>query len=303
MTVAVAPESAEGPEILRGTGAFALAPPPWRRVTRRPLGYVARLAGLVLFLAALFFIAAPLAWVILQAFAKGFNFPSLVPTTFTLAWWRTVLSTSGLLQSVELSVETAPLVLAVSAVICLPAAYAIGRFKFPGRGAVLLSIFSVNAFPRISIYIAMLPMMFALNLMGTLVGVVIVQLIGTIVFMTWIPATGFAAVPDALVDAARDAGASKFQVFWRILLPLARPSIAVAAVLSCLAAFDEAQGTFLVGSPNFLTMPVRMYSLVLDYPVQYAAVFAVLLSVPSAILLILVRKYVFAGTSSALHLR
>ncbi|HTX00773.1 MAG TPA: ABC transporter permease subunit, partial [Acidimicrobiales bacterium] len=97
--------------------------------------------------------------------------------------------------------------------------------------------------------------------------------------------------------------ASKFQVFRRVLLPLARPSIAVAAVLSFLAAFDEAQGTFLVGAPNYVTMPVRMYNLVLDYPLQFAAVFAIVLSVPSAILLLLVRKHLFAGTSSALHLR
>jgi len=139
--------------------------------------------------------------------------------------------------------------------------------------------------------------------MGTIVGVVVVQLIGTVLFMTWIPATGFAAVPSELVDAARDAGASKFQVFRRVMLPLARSSIIVAAVLSFLAAFDEAQGTFLVGAPNYVTMPVQMYGLVLNYPVEVAAVFAVVLSIPSIILLLLVRKALFgSGTSSAMHL-
>jgi putative spermidine/putrescine transport system permease protein len=273
------------------------------RPLRRVLAALSRLAQFLLFLGALFFVVVPLAWLVVQAFATGFNFPSLVPTSFTLRWWHTVLSTPGLLHSVELSLETAPVVVAASSLVCLPAAYAIGRFDFPGRRFVLLSIFSINAFPRISLYIAMIPMLFALNMMGTFVGVVVVQLIGTILFMTWIPATGFAAVPEALVDAARDAGAGRFQVFWRILLPLARPSIAVAAVLSFLAAFDEAQGTFLVGAPNFLTMPVRMYSLVLDYPVQFAAVFALALAIPSVVLLVLVRKHLFAGTSSAMHLR
>jgi len=262
-----------------------------------------RAAQALLFVAALFFIVVPLAWLVLLAFARGFSFPSLVPTSLTLSWWHTVLSTPGLLHSVVLSVVTAPTVVAISAVICLPAAYALGRYDFPGKRFAMLSVFSINAFPRISLYIAMIPMLFALNLMGTFLGVVIVQLIGTILFMTWIPATGFAAVPVELVDAARDAGASKFQVFRRVLLPLARPSIAVAAVLSFLAAFDEAQGTFLVGAPNYLTMPVRMYSLVLDYPVQFAAVFSLVLSVPSVVLLLLARKYLFAGTSAALHLR
>ncbi len=262
-----------------------------------------RVLEAILFIAAVFFIVVPLVWLVLLAFAKGFTFPSLKPTSLTLQWWHTVLNSPGLLHSVLLSVTITPVVVALSCVVCLPAAYAIGRFEFPGKRIVLLSIFSINAFPRISLYIAMIPMLFALNLMGTVVGVVVVQLIGTILFMTWIPATGFASVPEALVDAARDAGANKFQVFWRVLLPLTRPSIAVAAVLSFLAAFDEAQGTFLVGAPNYLTMPVRMYSLVLDYPVQFAAVFAVVLSIPSVTLLFLIRKHLFAGTSAAMHLR
>jgi putative spermidine/putrescine transport system permease protein len=277
-----------------------------RRVSRA--SSAASLAGpvlrVLLFLAATFFIVLPLAWIVLLSFASKFTFPSLRPTSLTLAWWRDVVTSPGLVHSMLLSLEIAPVVLVASAVVCLPAAYAIGRFDFFGKRLVLLSVFSINAFPRISLYIAMIPMLFFLNLMGTAVGVVIVQLIGTILFMTWIPATGFAAIPEELVNAARDAGASRRQVFFRVLLPLARPSIIVAAVLSFLAAFDEAQGTFLVGAPHYITMPVQMYSLVLNYPLGVAAVFAVVLSVPSVVLLLSVRRVLFgAGTSSALHLR
>lgn len=272
---------------------------PAQKVTR----ILSPVLRVVLFLAAMFFIVAPLGWLLVESFASGFKFPSLKPTTLTLQWWHTVFTDPGLLHSVFLSVTIAPLVLVASATVCLPAAYALGRYEFFGKRAVLLGIFSINAFPRISLYISMIPLLFLLNLMGTIVGVVVVQLIGTVLFMTWIPATGFAAVPSELVDAARDAGASKFQVFRRVMLPLARPSITVAAVLSFLAAFDEAQGTFLVGAPKYVTMPVQMYGLVLNYPVEVAAVFAVVLSIPSIILLLLVRKVLFgSGTSAALHL-
>ncbi|MHB1534941.1 MAG: ABC transporter permease [Acidimicrobiales bacterium] len=258
----------------------------------------------VAFTVAVAFIVAPLAWIALLSVSQGFKFPDLAPTGFTLRWWRQVLQDHGLLHAVFLSVITAPLVLALSALICLPAAYAIGRHEFRGKRGLLLGIFSVNAFPRISLYISMIPVLFFFGLMGKLVGVVVVQLIGTIVFMTWIPATGFAAVPAELVEAARDAGAGRLQVFRRVLLPVARPSIAVASVLAFIAAFDEAQGTFLVGAPTYVTMPVEMYNLVTNYPAEVSAVFAVLLSVPSAILLFAVRKVLFgAGTASALHLR
>jgi putative spermidine/putrescine transport system permease protein len=256
-----------------------------------------------LFVVAVFFIVAPLAWLLLLSFASGFDYPSVVPRSFTLQWWRTVFDSPGLVHSAVLSVTIAPVVLAISAVLCLPAAYAIGRSNFFGKRAVLLSIFAVNAFPRVSLYVSMIPLLFFLNVIGTFTGVVIVQLMGTILFMTWIPATGFAAIPEQLVEAARDAGATRFQVFRRILIPLAWPSITVAAVLAFLAAFDEAQGTFLVGQPTYVTMPVAMYNLVLNYPVEVSAVFAVLLSIPSVVLLLLVRNVLFGTANSAFHVR
>ncbi|HTX01613.1 MAG TPA: hypothetical protein VMD59_22715, partial [Acidimicrobiales bacterium] len=179
--------------------AEPLAPLPRRRGISA-LGALSRAAQLLVFLAAVFFVVVPLAWLVLIAFTTNFRFPSLVPTSFTLRWWHTVLSQPDLLHSVFLSLVITPVVLAASALICLPAAYALGRFDFPGKRLVLLGIFSINAFPRIGLFIAMIPMLFALNLMGTFIGVIVVQLIGTILFMTWIPATAFAAVPDELVD-------------------------------------------------------------------------------------------------------
>ena len=66
-------------------------------------------------------------------------------------------------------------------------------------------------------------------------------------------------------------------------------------ILAFLASFDEAQGTFLVGVPNYITMPTEMYTLVLNYPEQVAAVFALLLALPSVVLMGLVRKHVMGG--------
>ena len=76
---------------------------------------------------------------------------------------------------------------------------------------------------------------------------------------------------------------------------MALPGILVGAVMAFLAAFDEAQGTYLVGAPDILTMPTQMYSLVLNYPKQVAAVFSILLAIPSVVLLLAVRKHVMGG--------
>jgi putative spermidine/putrescine transport system permease protein len=212
-----------------------------------------------------------------------------------MQWWGEVFKDPNLLSSVRLSFQFALTTMIVSAVICLPAAYAFSRFEFPGRRIFLVGLFATNAFPKMGLFVALASLFYAFNLMSTFVGVVIVHVLGTVVFMTWIPAAAFAAVPRSYEEAARDAGAGRFTVLRKVTLPLALPGITVALIMSFLASFDEAQGTYLVGNPEFITMPTQMYTLVLNYPPQVAAVFSIMLAIPSAVLLLLVRKHVMGG--------
>lgn len=262
-------------------------------------GLPARVAGRVLLggMLAIFavFVLGPLLWLSMRAFSVAWVYPSLLPQTWTLHWWRQVFSDPGLGSSIRLSLIFAPVVTVVSALVCLPAAYAFARYDFPGRRLFLISLFATNAFPKMGLFISIAGLFYSLNIMGTFVGVVIVQLLGTIVFMTWIPAAAFAAVPRSLEEAARDIGAGPVRVFLTVTFPLAAPGILVALILSFLAAFDEAQGTFLVGAPTYITMPTEMYTLVLNYPEQAAAVFSIVLTIPSVILMLLVRRHVMGG--------
>jgi len=237
----------------------------------------------------------PLVWLMLRAFSGLWQFPRFLPSHWTLQWWRSVFDDKTLAHSIRLSFEFAIVVTIVSSLICVPAAYSFSRFNFTGRRVLLVSLFATNAFPKIGLYVSMAWVFYSLNLMGTFTGVVIVQLIGTIVFMTWIPAAAFSSVPRSLEEAARDVGAGPLRVFFRVTFPLAAPGIFVAMILSFLAAFDEAQGTFLVGIPNYITMPTEMYTLVLNYPEQAAAVFSILLAIPSVVLMSFARKHVMGG--------
>jgi putative spermidine/putrescine transport system permease protein len=251
--------------------------------------------GAVLVVALLVFMVGPLVWLMLRAFSGLWQFPDLLPHTWTVQWWRSVFDDKSLAHSIKLSFEFAPVVTVASACICLPAAYAFSRFNFPGRRVLLVSLFATNAFPKIGLYISMAGVFYTMHLMGSFLGVVIVQLIGTIVFMTWIPTAAFSSIPRSLEEAARDVGAGPLRVFFRVTFPLAAPGILVAMILSFLAAFDEAQGTFLVGIPNYITMPTEMYTLVLNYPEQAAAVFSILLAIPSVVLMSFARRHVMGG--------
>jgi len=242
------------------------------------------------------FIMGPLVWLALHAFAQDWKYPNLYPSGLTLHWWTKVFLDSALSSAMINSLIISPIVVGISLLICLPAAYAAGRMNYPGRKIFMVGIFSANSFPKIGLFAAIATLYYALNMMGTVLGVIVVQLLGTIIYMVWIPAAAFAAVPKSLEEAARDAGAGKWKIFWSITLPLALPGILVAIVMSFLASFDEAQGTYLVGAPAIYTMPTEMYSLVQNYPIQVAAVFSILLTLPSVLLLSLARKILWAAS-------
>ena len=241
------------------------------------------------------FILGPLVWLAIHAFVTNWTYPNLYPDGWTLHWWTRILENSALSSAIRNSLIITPIVVILSMIICLPAAYAAGRLNFIGRKTFLIGMFAANSFPKIGLFAAIATLYYALNLMGTVVGVIIIQVLGTIIYMTWIPAAAFAAVPRNLEEAARDAGASKFRVFRTITLRLAMPGILVAIVMSFLASFDEAQGTYLVGAPAIYTMPTEMYSLVQNYPIQVAAVFSLLLAFPSVVLIGLARKHIIGG--------
>jgi len=256
----------------------------------RVLAAALRTSAAVLFAVVLLvFVLGPLVWLGAHAFADTWTYPHLLPDSWTLRWWSTVLTDPQLASSIQSSLAITPIVVVVAAVICLPAAYAFARFEFPGRRLFLIGLFATNAFPKMGLFATLASLYYALGLMNTVAGVVVVQLLGTIVFMTWIPAAAFASVPRSLEEAARDAGASRVRVFLTVTLRMALPGILVGCVMAFLAAFDEAQGTYLVGAPDIVTMPTEMYSLVLNFPKQVAAVFSILLAIPSVVLLLAVR--------------
>lgn len=241
------------------------------------------------------FILGPVLWLGMHAFADTWTYPNLLPSSWTTRWWQVVFSDSALAVAVQNSLFFAPITVLISACICLPAAYAFARHSFWGRRTFLVGLFAVNAFPKMGLFVTIAALFYTLNLMNTITGILVIHILGTVVFMTWIPAAAFAAVPRSLEEAARDAGASKIRVLTSVTLPMAFPGILVAMVMSFLASFDEAQGTYLVGAPTFMTMPTQMYSLVLNYPNQVAAVFSILLAIPSVALMSVAHKHIAGG--------
>ncbi len=245
------------------------------------------------------FLLLPLVTLGLWAFAAKWFPPALIPQEFGFKWWGWILENTNLSKAAYWSFTTAPMVMLLSALICLPAAYAFSRFEFPFKRFLYVSLLASNAFPKLGLYIAIATVFFQLGLIGTFWGVVFVQLINSLVTMTWIPAASFSSVPRELEEAARDLGASPLRVFFTVTLPIAMPGVIVACILTFLGALDEAQATLIVGAPNIVTMPVQMYTLVNNYPEPVGAIFSVLLTIPSVVLLVFARRFLLSGYLAA----
>lgn len=232
------------------------------------------------------------------AFADKYEVPAIIPQKFGFKWWDFVLGQSSLVSSIFTSFGLAVVVTAVSMLICIPAAYALARFNFVGKRVFLLSFLLSNAYPRMGLYISIGILFYKLNLMGTFAGVVIIHVINSMMFMTWIPSGSFRSVYRQQEESARDAGAGPLRTFFSITLPLAMPGIAVGSVFTFLGSLEEAQGTLLVGFPEIKTMPVQLYGVIMEYPLTAGPVLSLILIIPTILVLFLMRKYLNADTMS-----
>ncbi|KWX78499.1 ABC transporter permease [Paenibacillus jilunlii] len=245
------------------------------------------------------FFMGPLLNLALLAFTGNWSYPDPLPREWSLKWWSFVLSRDGIAESIGLSFGIAAIVTAVSILLCVPAAYAFARIRFPLSRFFLFSFLLTHAFPKMGLYVSIAVLFYKIGLMNTLLGVVLIHIINVLMYMTWIPTASFRNVHTAQEESARDVGASPFRVFRSITLPLAMPGIIVASIFTFLSSLDEAQGTYLVGVPNFRTMPVVMYGIITDYPAYAGAVFSIILTAPTLILLLAAQKFVSADVLSS----
>lgn len=238
----------------------------------------------------LLFFYGPLMNTFMLAFAEQYQVPNVLPTKFGLQWWVYIFEQDNLIQSMVNSFLIALLATTLSMLVCIPAAYALARYEFKGKSFFMFSFLLSNAFPKIGLYTALGILFYKFNLMGTLVGVIIVHILNTMIFMIWIPSSSFQKIHVQQEEAARDVGAGPFRTFFKITLPAAVPGIAVSAMYTFLGSLEEAQGTLLVGFPEIKTMATSMYGVILDYPPMAGAVFSLILIIPTIILLLLCRK-------------
>lgn len=255
-----------------------------------------RAGGVIVLLVFMLFFYGPLLYMLPLAFANKYEYPALAPTAYGFQWWKYVLDQPTVVEAIVNSFLFAICSTVLALIICIPAAYALARFRFRGRKFIMLLFLIGNAFPKIGMYTSIGIIYYRIGLMGTFLGVLLIHMLGTMMQMIWLPAGAFRSVPRHQEEAARDAGAGPVRTFFHVTLPIAWPGIAVAAMYAFIGSLGESVGTLMVGLPKYRTMMTEMYGVILDFPATAGAVFALIIIIPNIVLLFLMRNYIGGDT-------
>ena len=209
----------------------------------------------------------------------------------------TVLFLRQLTSSVTVSLATA----VVGVAVAVPAAYALARFRFVGARAAERGLLATQMFPAVASAVPLYLILDALHLLDTRTGLVLVYASSAVPFAIFQLRGAFETIPVDLEEAAMVDGATRLQAFVRVVLPAARPAIAVTALFCFMAAWNEfiLAATLLSRASSF-TLPVVLQQYVGEHDAAWGpfAAGAILVSAPVMAFFYLVQKQLVAGLTA-----
>jgi trehalose/maltose transport system permease protein len=204
---------------------------------------LSRIAFAALVLALLLFMLFPFAWALVSSLKPSeelFATPvRYLPEHLTFEHYRRVFENGDFMRALSNSVIVAVSVTLLSLVLGSLAAHALGRIRFRGRTAVLYVVLAMTMFPQIAVLGALFEMVSYFRLYNELPALVLTYMIFTLPFTVWVMTGFMRAVPMEIEEAAYVDGASPFEVFYKIMLPLALPGMATTGLLAFIAAWNE----------------------------------------------------------------
>ena len=209
-------------------------------VGRSTAGTIAANALGVLFALVMFF---PIYWIINTAFKPAPEIlqfdPTFFPHTFTLDNFKSAFNAPFFQRNLINGVLITCAAVLGALVVGFLAALAIARFRFYGRKAIILVVLSVQMVPFIAILIPLFLMLQKANLTNSLGGIALVYVVLILPYTVWTLRGFIQAIPRELDEAALIDGASRFQVFWKIILPLTGPGLVATSVYGFIQAWNE----------------------------------------------------------------
>jgi arabinogalactan oligomer / maltooligosaccharide transport system permease protein len=264
-------------------------------------------AGLTVLCAATLY---PVLWVVKMALSPSDSLSlsaNPLPSQVTFEHFSTVLGATDsvgrwvfgrqLLSSIFVSTATT----IVGLTFAVTAAYALSRFKFPGKQGGMQLLLVTQMFPATLMLVPLYSILQRLHLLNSLSGLVLVYATTSLPFCIWMLKGYFDTIPRELEEAAIMDGASPGQVFIKVVLPLARPALAVTALFSFMTAWNEfILAATLLNDSALFTLPVALQRYVGEYKVEWGkfAAGALVVSAPVMALFFVLQKHLVGGLTA-----
>lgn len=246
----------------------------------------------------------PVLWVISTAFSSGTAPERSVlplPQGLSLIHVREFFSAPNIGSQIASSLGVALATAIVGVGIALPAAYALSRFSFVGKEAGVRAVLATQMFPTVASAVPLYILLDWLGLLDTRTGLVLCYATTAVPFAIFQLRGAFDSIPKELEEAAMVDGATRFGAFVRVVLPAARPAIAVTVLFAFMSAYNEfILAATILGREEALTLPVVLQRYVGQHGAAWGtfAAGSIVVSAPIMILFYLVQRHMIAGLTA-----
>ncbi|QMU18661.1 carbohydrate ABC transporter permease [Streptomyces pristinaespiralis] len=270
-----------------------------RRGRRSPLASVGLHATLIV---ASVIAVFPVLWVFLTSLkpAKYAITTDFVKET-TLANYTDLLENTEFLTWFGNSLLIAGLTTVLGVFVSATTGYAVSRFRFPGKRGLMWTLLITQMFPVAVLIVPIYNIMATMGLLNQPVGLVVTYLTIAVPFCAWMMKGFFDTIPMEIDESGQVDGLTPFGTFWRLILPLAKPGIAVTAFYSFITAWGEVAyaSAFMVGDEN-LTLAGGLQKFVNQYGAQWGpmAAASVLIAIPAALVFLFAQRHLVTGMSA-----
>ncbi|WP_448738980.1 ABC transporter permease [Agrobacterium sp. 22-222-1] len=228
-------------------------------------------------------------------------YPDVLPPVLSFSRWIEVWNTTALPEALRNSYTLAPCVAAVTLVLALPTAYAFGRLEFPGKPVLQALTLLPLVLPGFVVAIFFSSLLINLGLYSRFLGILIGHTVVLLPYAIRILTVSFSLIRQDLIDAARDMGASRIAVFRTAYMPIIKPGLIAAFIIVFILSIEEFGIAYIVGAPDFTTVPTILYSyLGYNFIRPNAAVVSLILVIPNVLLMLLVERFLASNNPAAI---
>ncbi len=256
---------------------------------------------LTLLIASVVAVFPPL-WLLVTSFKpKTDAFDTSLVKDFTLGNYSHVMRDTDFLSWLQNSLIVVGLTTLIGVFISATTGYAVSRFRFPGMRPLMWMLLLTQMFPVAVLIVPLYNLLADLGLLNQPIGLVVTYLTVAVPFCAWMMKGYFDGIPVEIDEAGRVDGLNPFGTFWRLVLPLARPGLAVTAFYTFITGWAEVAyaSAFMTGEEN-LTLAGGLQTFVNQYTSDWGALTAaaVIIAIPASIVFGLVARHLVSGLTA-----